>query len=78
MGKRKLWQAEVSEDPDPGPGGSSPRGGSVYDQSPRMTKRRFSIGQRPSPFNNIVWSPNGTNMSELLEFLLTHEEAFKR
>jgi hypothetical protein len=54
---------------------------SSVDESPRMTKRIFRTNR--VSVNNTkgynAWTPPRHNiMSELLEFLVTHEEAFKR
>jgi hypothetical protein len=54
---------------------------SSVDESPRMTKRVFRTN-RVSITNATVYNgwtpPQHSIMSELLEFLITHEEAFKR
>ena len=52
------------------------------DGSPRMTKRRVFRTNRVS-INNTTncnpWTPPQHNiMSDLLEFMITHEEAFKK
>lgn len=68
-----MLKRKVSRDSSSGPRPS------VYDDDPtRMTFKRKRLF-RPKNNNNRGWTPKAERvMSELLEFVLQHEEAFKK